>query len=403
MVVSGRLAGTIALIVGGVFYQISFTNLPIVLPLVNSSLHLGGLSGLVVGAFPLGAAALFIPSGVVALRFGARTTLLVGLIVEGVAGTFSALAQDPLELTVLRVVSGAGAALFYAPAVGLLAALFPAPNRAVVIGLFASLSVAVGATAGFLGGAFLGLAFGWRVLLAVSGFGTLAVAAVGWVWVPAPEGPTSPDSAAAQWARFLAVLRSPAIWFLSLGVSGFYTAGYLGPAFLSTFVRSVHGGWGLEYAGIVGSLAFVAFVPGAFFGGRWSEGGGDRRRILAVFGGPFGALIFLIPLANRLELVFLFAVLGFLFGGALATTLSMPSYLSTTSGNRTPSAVGIIESVGGFARFGGAATFGVIELTMGFGWAWGVTGLIALGTLPLLLGVPANRNTLNEGSTDSTP
>ena len=122
---SGRVSGTIALIAGGIFYQISFTNLAVILPLINGSLHLGGTQGIVLGAFPLGAAALFIPAGFIALRLGVRSTLLIGLVIEGGSGILSALSQNAAELTLLRFMSGAGGALFYAPAVGLLASLYP--------------------------------------------------------------------------------------------------------------------------------------------------------------------------------------------------------------------------------------------------------------------------------------
>ncbi len=50
--------------------------------------------------------------------------------------------------------------------------------------MFASLSIAIGATIGFVGGAYLGLAFGWRFVLAVFGVGALGVAAIGVLSVP---------------------------------------------------------------------------------------------------------------------------------------------------------------------------------------------------------------------------
>jgi len=87
----------------------------------------------------------------------------------------------------------------------------------------------------------------------------------------------------------------------------------------------------------------------------------------------------------------LFAALGFFFGATIAIYLTMPSYLPATSGERTPLAIGMLESGQGFLRFGGAILFGSFEVLAGFAWAWWVSGLVALGTLPFVLGVPSNR------------
>ena len=393
---ANRWTGTIALIAGGIFYQVSFSNLAIVLPAASASLHLSGASrGIAVAAFALGAAALFIPSGFLSVRFGTRRTLLIGLVMAGVAGVFSALSRDLSELALLRAVGGAGCALFYAPAVGLLAAQYPAPRRTLVIGLFASLSIAVGATIGFLAGAYIDLAFGWRVVLATGGAGTLATAAACVVLVPsqpgfADTGGTSADLAQRQ-RRLGEVLRSGMVWGLALGIAGFTTAAFLAPAFLSAYVTAVHPSWGIVYAGTVAPIAFVASVPGALAGGRWSEAGTDRRTLLGMIVILFGGLFLLIPLANEIELALLFAVLGFLFGAGLAIALTMPSFLPTTTGERTPLAVGVLESSTGFVRFGGSIAFSAIQLSAGYSWSWGVAGLLALGTTPLLLIVPPNR------------
>ena len=265
-----------------------------------------------------------------------------------------------------------------------------------MIGAFASLSIAVGATTGFVGGAYLGLAFGWRFVLAVFGVGALGVAAIGVLSVPSTPMSTPPATLVAHGARFLEVVRSPVIWSLSLGASGLLTAGYLGPAFLSSFVKAAHPTWGLDYAGAVAAIAFVSTIPGALLAGRWSEQGQDRRVWVWIPAVLFGGLFLLIPVAGKIELPLLFAVLGFLGGAALAVVLTMPSHLPATRGERTPTAIGIVESVEGFARFGGAAVFGAVEIAGGFGWSWTISGLLVLGTLPFLLGVPPNRRRLQE-------
>ena len=391
-----RWTGTIALIVGGIFYQVSFSNLAIVLPATSASLHLlGAQRGVAVAAFALGAAALFIPSGFLAVRLGTRRTLIGGLALAGAAGILSAFSQDITELALFRVVGGAGSALFYAPAVGVLAVQYPPAQRALAIGLFASLSIAVGATIGFLAGAYIDLAFGWRVVLATGGAGTLAAAAACILLVPLQESAAvvagkSVDLALRQ-RRLWEVLQSGMIWGLALGIVGLSTAAFLAPAFLSAFVTAAHPTWGIVYAGTVAPAAFVASVPGALVGGRWSESGSDRRFILMTVAVVFGGLFLLIPLANEIELALLFAALGFLFGAGLAVALTMPSYLPATTGERNALAVGVLESSAGFARFAGSVAFSVIQVTAGYAWSWWVAGLVALGTAPLLLIIPPNR------------
>jgi len=284
-----------------------------------------------------------------------------------------------------------GAALFYAPAVGLLAMMYPVARRATVIGLFLSLSIAVGASAGFLTGAYLGVAFGWRPVLAIGGAGTLIVAAVCAVSVPSQSATLEPESRTSWRDRAGQVLRSPSIWSLTFGIGGLTTAAFLAPAFVSQFLQAAHPDWGLRYAGVVGAFAFASSVPGALLGSWVSEQGYDRRRVLALFAVAFGSLVLLIPIVDRIGLAVLFAVLGFLFGAAISIAVTMPSYLPATSGERTSLAIGVFESVQGFLRFGGAVVFAGFEVIAGFAWAWWTSGLVALGTLPFLLGVPINR------------
>ena len=81
--------------------------------------------GLVLGAFLAGAGIFQIPAGMAALRWGNRNVALASLALMGVFCLASAFSPNWIVLALLRFGAGAGAAFFFAPALGLVASYYP--------------------------------------------------------------------------------------------------------------------------------------------------------------------------------------------------------------------------------------------------------------------------------------
>jgi MFS family permease len=110
-------------------------------------------AGILLAAYPAGTLVGAIPSGVLAARFGARRTVLLGLALLAVSSVGFAFAPGEIVLDVSRFVQGLGGACSWAGGLAWLVAVAPPERRGELIG--AALAAAIG---GALVGPVLGAA-----------------------------------------------------------------------------------------------------------------------------------------------------------------------------------------------------------------------------------------------------
>lgn len=143
------------------------------LPHYAEDLHLSKASaGLLLAAYPAGTLVGALPSGMIAVRFGPKRTVLSGLALLGVSSVGFAFASSALVLDVARFVQGLGGACSWAGGLAWLVGEAPAARRGELIG------TALGAA---IGGALLGPVLG--AAAAALGtrpvFGAVAAIAIG--------------------------------------------------------------------------------------------------------------------------------------------------------------------------------------------------------------------------------
>jgi predicted MFS family arabinose efflux permease len=387
-----RLPALVALFAGVFALEIMWTTAEILLPLIGVSFHVGvGQLGLVVAGFPIGYAATSLPSGLAVLRWGHRTTLVLGLLLMGVAGLLSIAASSPTELATLRIAAGAGGGLFFAPSLAFQAELLPARFRSLVLGLFVSTGLGFGGALGFVLGSLWGPTYGWAYVFGIAASFSVAMAVVCAVTLPALHHPDAPPRPLARRATAQRVLRSRSVWGIALGFGGIAMAIAVGLDFISTFLHDVHPGWGISLAGILGAVGLVATIPGSLLGTWISERGNDRRMVGGLVVAVFGALAVMIPFLNPAELVADFLGLGLLAGATLPIFFEMPVHIPEVQGGGSAVAIGFLET--SQTVFGGAAAllFALFVLLSGYTWSWIAFGLIAIATLPALALVVPNR------------
>src|SRR5437667_11178467 len=125
-----------------VIYTINWFNIA---PLVGATgLIALGLSidlpsqGLLTSSFLLGAGIFQIPAGIVSARSGPKNTSQLGMLILSLSGIGEGLSSNFPILLVSRFLLGLGAALFFAPAIGILTPLFRAEEEGLVLGLYNS-------------------------------------------------------------------------------------------------------------------------------------------------------------------------------------------------------------------------------------------------------------------------
>jgi AAHS family 4-hydroxybenzoate transporter-like MFS transporter len=197
-------------------YAFNWYNVGAVLPLIGSAL--GATTpelGVVLGGFLAGAGVFQLPAGLAAMRWGNRTVSIAALVIMGAFSLASAFSPNWMVLAALRFGAGAGAAFFFAPALGLVTSYYPVGSRGPVIGIY-NAGFSLGSGVGLFAGAFLGAALGWSWALAIGGIGLLAAAAIAPLVLPRTEVVRAFRSMRGLWAASRPVLRSRDLWALAL-------------------------------------------------------------------------------------------------------------------------------------------------------------------------------------------
>lgn len=122
----------------------------------------------VVDAYNLSLAGLMLSGGVLADRYGGRIIWLLGVILFTLASLGCGLSHSVYLMIMMRLIQGAGAALFIPASFGLMPVIWPDPAvRQKVIGTFGGI-VAVAATAGPVTGGFLVTYLSWRSVFLIN-------------------------------------------------------------------------------------------------------------------------------------------------------------------------------------------------------------------------------------------
>ena len=382
-------AGTLVLL--RVVYAFNWYNVGAVLPLIGTGLNANtGQLGIVLGAFLVGAGVFQVPAGVIAMRWGYRTTSIFALLLMGLFSLASAFSPDWVTLAALRFGAGAGAAFFFAPALGLVSSYYPAGSRGPVIGIY-NAGFSVGSGIGLFAGALIGAAFGWPWALAVGGIALLVVGAVGSVVLPPiPPGDVPPDWRSA-WVAGKPLLKSRNLWALALGLSGMWTAFYVAAQYFVQFASTVHPEWPIALAAGIPTVMIVTEIFGGPIGGWLAERRTDLRRMLLVWTAATAVGVLFIPFLPLLALWPLFVFLGFAEGLIFAVLYLVPTYLPEAKDQNVALAIGLINSVQLFLGSLFAILYGVIAGGPGYDLAWIFTGAICAGMLPFLFLLNAPR------------
>ncbi|MFG1915822.1 MFS transporter [Micromonospora sp. NPDC048898] len=348
---------SLAVILVGVFVcsldlfivNIAFPNLAIEWP----SSSLSDLSW-VLSAYAITFAALLMPAGWWADRYGRKRAFLAGLLLFTVASAACALAPSLLVLVVSRILQAAGGALMLPSSLGLLLPLFTPARRGAAVGLWSAMAGAAAAFGPPIGGVLVQI--GWRWVFLVNLPIGVAAILIGLRTLPEirEKARTAPDVlgalvlATTVAATVAAIVQGESWGWTSPRVVGLFTVGVLGVGFSGWRARR-HPAPIIEPAllrvpGVaLGNLATMLFFGGfgamvlattLFLTGVWQHS--VLRAGLEIAPGPIMAAFFAVPgglLSARYgpRLVGFTGGVLFAAGGvwwALATTAT-PQYAAT--------------------------------------------------------------------------
>jgi predicted MFS family arabinose efflux permease len=374
-----------------IVYAVNWYNIGAVLPMLGRQLPATTFElGLVLGAFLLGAGIFQVPAGFAALRWGNRSVSIFAVFLMGAFSLASAFSPNWVVLAAFRFGAGAGAAFFFAPALGLVTSYYPVGTRGPVIGLFNS-GFSIGSGIGLFGGALLGETYGWPAALLAGGVVLLVMAVVSLLTLPRTDPVPERRGLRKLWDAATPILRSRSIWALSVGTAGLWAAYYIAAQYFIDFASAVHPGWSIALAAALPTVMIILEIPSAPIGGWLGERSGAMHRQILFWGIASGVGILLIPYLPIVGLIALFAFLGVADGIVFAILYLLPSYLPEAHGETLALGLSFLNSIQIFLGSGLAVAFGYLAETLGYTVAWWFAGAVALAPLSLLYWVTGRR------------
>lgn len=354
------------------------------LPAIGSSFAVGPADwGLLVAAFLAGAGVMQVPAGLLSRRFGARRVSLVGSALLAVGAGASALAPGFPELLALRIVAGVGAGLFFSPAIGLVASLYPEGQRGVPVGTFSS-AFNAGAALGLLASSVLVPAVGWQVALAVGGVALGLLTLVAFLLLPstagAPERPPGPR-------RSPVAFRLRGAWAIGLAFVGFEGAAFATSQFVVPYGETILG-WSALLAGAVGITFVLPSVVGGPIGGSIAERYRNHRTQFLVVTVAAAAALAAFPYAGVLGAIAIGVVFAFAYGFVYAVMYVLPHYWRELPPSEVPLAIGLLNSLQLAGGAGVSALFGWVVAVRSYATGWTVLAGAVVLSLVALVALP---------------
>lgn len=330
--------------------------------------------GIITTGFYIGLASFQMVGGLLASRIGNRNTSVLGITILGISVIATGLSNNLIELFTFRLSAGLGAAMFFSPALGLLADIVPKEKYSFYVGLFNG-SFNLGGGLGIFGWNFLDQFFGWRIPLYFAGIIMLTLAVENMIVLRKYK--PDPTNRLHIFRRAKDILRKPEIWLLSIiALSGVLTETVVGQLFV--YYAEVH----LNFSENISSSLGTIFLIIGFFGGTLGGYifGRARKRItmfmasviimsgftvILAFSTNFYIILALVIMlgilsVNSLSMLYTLVVERSQDRGMISFSLSFVNFLQNTVAAISP------------------ALFSVIAYYRGYVDSWAIIGIIGL-------------------------
>jgi MFS family permease len=361
-----------------VIYTVNWFNISPALFLIGKDFNVDLPSlGILTASFLAGAGIFQIPAGIASARWGPKNTSQLGMLLLSVSGVGEGLSPNYATLLVTRFLLGVGAALFFAPAIGILTPLFKPEEEGLVLGLYNS-CFNIGGGLGLFVWAIIIDALNWHVGLILGGVLGLISVAIGQIVIPA-DSTTRKERKSMRRA-----FQSRNIWIIAFGVLGLWGGIFTSSQFLEGYLNAALL-FPAEIAGLLASLIMFASIFGGPVGGYLSDRFRQRKIFILVPGLLASSGIALFGASPASGLWFLIPAVGFLDAIVFATMYASVSQYPEVGHEYAPLGISIINSVQILGSFGVTIGFTLFAAAYGFPVGWFFLGGFAVALMLLIL------------------
>ncbi|RKD22841.1 MFS transporter [Ammoniphilus oxalaticus] len=327
--------------------------------------------GLLSTVFFAGYAALQIPSGIIADKFGRVKVLVIGMLVFGVGVFFSGIVGGFTAFLVVRLITGIGEATYYGTQYAISSSVIPTKIRGLSSAIINS-GMALGVALGLMSSSYFTYTAGkqWQfpfTLLAIPAI-VLAIVIGFVVKDKSPDtDSTTVDPNAPKASVKMLFSRNHILTYVVIFCSLYGFFGML--TWLPLYLQQVRG-LAASQTGFIASLVPLASIPGAIFFGYISDKMKDKKKLVISLAFAAAICQVMIPYVGNYSLMIVGLVLYGLIG-----KLALDPVLISYVGSITPKVV----YAKGFAFFNFAGVLSSVFAPTVNGWLAEVTGTLTSG------------------------
>jgi MFS transporter, ACS family, D-galactonate transporter len=320
-------------------------------PLIGAEFKVGlGSLSYLISLYIIGYGLTHIPGGMLATAIGMKKTLVLGLLVQGLAGIMSGLSYSYTELAFFRVVSGIGGSVFVAVGTAAVVVWFREQDVTLALGITGGAAFSAGAAFALYAWLYVQRATSWHTSLILAGVFELLVMLVTIMVFQIPEGRQSLGGISFDRTAVRAVLASRDLWVYGVAIFGGYGAYFTTTQLFSEYVTADRH-FDPTAGGLLAALIALAGIPGSLLGGYCADRSSNLRMFVV---GPLilvAALLALIPAVPASALWVLGIGIGFFLIFGFAAWLAVPARVCDIDHQYIGTATGLmltLAAIGGF-------------------------------------------------------
>jgi MFS transporter, ACS family, D-galactonate transporter len=346
-------------------------------PLIGAEFKVGlGSLSYLISLYIVGYGLTHIPGGMLATAIGMKKTLVLGLLVQGLAGIMSGLSSSYTELAFCRVVSGIGGSVFVAVGTAAVVVWFREQDVTLALGITGGAAFSAGAAFALYVWLYVQRATSWHTSLILAGVFELLVMLVTIVAFRIPAGRQSLGGISFDRTALRAVLASRDLWVYGVAIFGGYGAYFTTTQLFSEYVTADRH-FDPAAGGLLAALIALAGIPGSLLGGYCA----DRSRNLRMFVvGPLvvvAALLALIPVVPASALWVLGIGIGFFLIFGFAAWLAVPARVCDIAHQYIGTATGLMLTLAAIGGFFIPIIFGHLVPRASFDTGWILLAIVS--------------------------
>jgi MFS transporter, ACS family, D-galactonate transporter len=363
--------GMLAIIsLGVIALTLNWFDVATAFPLIGAQFKLGlGSLSFLISLFIVGYGLTHLPAGILATAIGMKKTLVLGLLVQGLAGIMSGLSRNYTELAFFRIASGVGGSVFATVGFSAVVVWFRRKDVTLALGMFGGAAFSAGVAFALYVWVYVQRATSWHTSLILAGVFELLVMVGTIVGFRVPPGAKVLGGARFDRVALRAGLASRDLWIYGVALLGGYGA-YFTTSQLFTEYATLQRHLSASSGSLLSALIGLSGIPGSLAGGYWA----DRSRNLRMFiVGPLivvAALLALIPVVPTAALWVLGIGIGFFLIFGFAAWLAVPARVCDINHEYLGTATGLMLSLAAVGGFFLPIIFGHLVPRTSFDTGW---------------------------------